>query len=297
MRGLCAGVSVMLLVLMTACSSDGPGEPSVPEFPQVRSGADISLPLSQFRVLEADYPAIHRAVQILQDQCARRFGARSTDWGAPDLGAVHLDLGRRYGLSDAGLAERYGYHLPGQGASAKERSGGGWNPDEREQLIVTGTRPDGSPPASPPRDEAGSPLPHGGCAAEAWRKVTLGKAPDLAQVERLERESFKRSERDSRVRAAWHDWSSCMAGEGYRFDSPWQPNDRQWSDPVSEAESATARADMRCRERTNLVGIWLAVERAYQRDLIARNKTALNETLSRLRAQAAHAAEVVAEAA
>jgi hypothetical protein len=45
---------------------------------------------------------------------------------------------------------------------------------------------------------------------------------------------------------------------------------------LTPAEIATAKADVACKQQTNLVGIWFTVESAHQRTLIIQNTTALN---------------------
>jgi hypothetical protein len=64
-----------------------------------------------------------------------------------------------------------------------------------------------------------------------------------------------------------------MAGFGLKFSSPWQANDAGWKmdEPPTTDELRTATSDAHCRDKTNLVGIWYAVESGYQNEIISMN--------------------------
>ena len=111
------------------------------------------------------------------------------------------------------------------------------------------------------RDADGDKLPQGGCIGEAdW---TLGGAQPPAPADVLD--VYKSAESDSRVQDAWKSWSTCMKDAGYDYKSPWEPNNAKWPEQVSQKEIDTAVDDVKCRQSTNLVGTWMAVEAAYQR--------------------------------
>ena len=61
-----------------------------------------------------------------------------------------------------------------------------------------------------------------------------------------------------------------MAASGYGYADVWAANnDIRWeSETPSQVEIDTATTDVTCRQRTELVGTWLAVETAYQRQAV-----------------------------
>ncbi|MER7001147.1 hypothetical protein [Streptomyces sp. NPDC000410] len=108
----------------------------------------------------------------------------------------------------------------------------------------------------------------------------------------LSKLTFRWAEEDPRVRAAFAAWSRCMAEAGHTYKDPWEPNDiPTWEDPAQE--NKTAVADVRCKHRTNLAGIWMVVEAAYQHAVVEENRTALNAVEELLHTQLAHARAAV----
>jgi hypothetical protein len=102
--------------------------------------------------------------------------------------------------------------------------------------------------------------------------------PDELLAQRLSLDSYGRSRQDPQVQAVTRQWSRCMAARGYAYPGPLDPPaDRRFRGPVSATEIATAAADIACKRRTNLLGVWSAVETAYQLPQIAANRTALEQ--------------------
>ncbi|HEY3483105.1 MAG TPA: hypothetical protein VGL02_29870, partial [Streptomyces sp.] len=125
-------------------------------------------------------------------------------------------------------------------------------------------------------------VPSGGCNGEATAALG-GKDgrygnPDIA--ESIQADSFTRSQSDARVLKAFAAWSACMRTSGYVYKDPnAATDDPRWAasaDPTA-AEIATARADVACKRRTDLVGVWSSVESAYQGAAIHLNATALQQ--------------------
>lgn len=84
-----------------------------------------------------------------------------------------------------------------------------------------------------------------------------------------------------------------MGRSGYDYDSVWEPNNQNWPEPVGEEEIAVAEADVACKQEVNLVGIWFAVESAYQRRTIQQNAEDLEPHRLVLEAEVANAAAVL----
>ena len=252
------------------------------------------MPLDAFRHSSDDYLDLQLAAWQLISDCVQRFGAEYTVSEAAVADGVppafFFGNERRYGLFDAGSASQHGYHLPPEGLDPGRKEEG-WNPSESELVLVRGSdRP------STPTDGNGQPLPDGGCIGEANRILLIGvpnQRIDEALPNTLAGASFEQSEADSRVRNVMKQWSECMDRSGLDYDNIWEPNDETWPEPVSEEEVAVASADVTCKQEVNLVGIWLAVESAYQDRAIREHTTELNNIANKLSIEHKNAARIV----
>jgi hypothetical protein len=124
-------------------------------------------------------------------------------------------------------------------------------------------------------------VPAGGCHGEAQRRLAFvdpstKQAVDDYLPQGLSLESFQRSQDDSRVQAAYADWSSCMRAKGHDYPKPLDPyGDPKLRPAGSARERHTATDDVACKKSTNLVGRWYAVESAYQTAQIHDHETEL----------------------
>jgi hypothetical protein len=90
---------------------------------------------------------------------------------------------------------------------------------------------------------------------------------------------------DSRYQAAVADWARCMTESGFTYTNPLDAiGDPRWrratapdgsTPPASPAEVAAASADVNCKIKTNLVGIAVAVQSAYDNKYIESHRTQL----------------------
>ncbi len=258
-----AGASLIAALALTGCAA-GPndagseGEPVVEAISTVDSADDITLPLDAYSFTEREDRTISRAYLLLVKRCGERFGVTVTMPPPENPSPVYL-AARRYFIIDPNEAAQYGYNRPPSGSEEDDKAGG-WNPSDRE-LAVLGRRTSG---AEELRDRSGAALPDGGCLGEAGR--ALGVPPVGADdiVRRLASDAYDRAETDSRVVAAFTAWSRCMKRSGYSYETPWEPNNLDWPEPAQSAEIATAKADVACKRETNLAGVMMAVEAAYQ---------------------------------
>jgi hypothetical protein len=217
---------------------------------------------------------------MLGRDCMRRFGL---DWpvieGAPP-DSNQPPHRRRYGLFDLEHAQQHGYH-------PDPTKQGGWEPViERdatpEEMAVWAGR--GRAQIN------GQPVPEGGCAGEAIQKLADG-APPPPQIfpEQLANEAHKRAEQHSSVREAMNRWSDCMKRRGFQYQTPSDANnDSRWhTNQPEQPEIETAKADVICKQESNLVAIWYGVEIAYQKKIIEEKSSQLeaakayNETIIR----------------
>lgn len=142
----------------------------------------------------------------------------------------------------------------------------------------------------------GKAIPEGGCIGQAQREVE-GAAAGSTVTNELGYAAWEASNTDSRVLAGFSEWSRCMATAGFDYKTPMDANnDQRWAGPkASSEEIAVAVADVKCKKVTNLVGIRLAVDTAYQLRAIAANSEKLQSLRVALDRQGSNAAAVLAK--
>jgi hypothetical protein len=92
---------------------------------------------------------------------------------------------------------------------------------------------------------------------------------------------------DSRYVSAVAKWSACMKDQGFPYTDPLAAvGDAKWRtlDAASPQEIATATADVQCKISTNLIGIAVAVETAYDQRYIDAHADALTAYQARVTA-------------
>ena len=276
-----------------AASSFTPVPPVLPaNITPVLDTSTLRLPLDSFSATAVQQVKISRAVVVLAATCERRFAVSNTNPGTVE--PVSIDNSRRYGVTSDAQVATWGYHAPNSlsGATDSKDAPDGWHPNRLEALVAYGN---GSGAASL-RDDAGVGLPSGGCYGEAWSKLADGQVVDPDLVDNLAQQASTLTESDARVISAFARWSDCMDVAGFAYATPWAANDAGWdmSKPASALEIATARADVECRTSTNLVGVWSAVERGYQEELISYHRSDLDRIANQLSAQESAADRVLA---
>lgn len=244
---------------------------------RVTSPNQIELPFYAYQDTAEENKRTLQAAYLLYRQCAERFGSTYT---AP-VGAnpsPEWEDAHRYGIINAKRAAAFGYRPPDlepDVAAADDKSGASaWNPSPKEQLVVRG----GEAPNPSITDASGEPLPAGGCGKIVSEQLGFASKPGGLQEASLA--SFEFAQADERVQAAWDEWADCMREKGYDYKSPWDPNNADWPEEVTQKEIQTASDDVACRVETNLVGIWMAVEAAYQKQSIEENPEAFAELKS-----------------
>jgi len=241
------------------------------------------LPIESYMFSAKQTNFIDKAFSDVTRQCMARFDLPYDSQHPPAINVRLLD--RRYGVTDARSAARYGYHLPpdspqavAQAQSERHRSSP-LGPDELR--VLSGLR-SGVPVSRPSSQRAGSyrgvPIPEGGCFGEARRALDEnGPGEDFTLVHQLNVESFNQSATAPSVRAAVGQWSRCMSATGYSHSDPLAALaafDIGTAAP-SQQELRTAEADVRCKSRTHLVAAWTAAEVAIQNESIRVNHAEL----------------------
>ena len=114
-----------------------------------------------------------------------------------------------------------------------------------------------------------------GCLAETNNEL-YGNGGGLSDpVPEIAIQSATWTQSDPRVEAVDAAWSRCMALRGYKYNSPQQAAGARWPSKPTPTETATAEADVACKQAVNLDNTWLAVEAAYQAALIGQDLTTL----------------------
>jgi hypothetical protein len=262
----------------TADRDAGPG--AAGGTPVLLRTADLRLPLDDYLPSLADAGRLARAGRALVRQCMGELGFHgyAPPDPAPTAGPRTWNE-RRYGLADPAEATR-GY-WPATRAAAGRRT------------PSVATAAEGAAVTGRVRVANGRPVPQGGCGTEAQRRLTAHdpRGADKYLVQRLVSDSFFGSQQDPRVRAATGAWASCMKAAGFFYAGPLDPpKDQRFQGAATRLEIATAEADVVCKRRTNLVGVWFTVEAAQQNSLIEANRPALELARAAFQAELAIAA-------
>jgi hypothetical protein len=282
-----------------ACGAPAPSasprtasEPPIGTAPLVLDSVGLQLPVQDYMLSTAELEEVAGARMNLVIACMGRFGIEIpvSDTTSSDLYGPKSLTDRRYGITDAASASQYGFGLGPRDPALQGK------PDQPDLDSVGRTALTGQGQAV----VGGKSVPEGGCLAEAERELGKGvpAGADSNLPQRVQFQSFEMSKRDSRVAEIFVEWSHCMAAAGYRYSSPLQSAaDPRFTDSsVSQEEESVAAADVACKEKTNLVGVWFTVESAYQRDAIRSDLAAVELARSALKQQLANARSVLGDA-
>jgi hypothetical protein len=249
-----------------------------------------TLPLAAYTPTPKDLAVTRNATAILADQCLAKYGVPKVL--KPDA-PVEADLGdRRYGVTIASNAREFGYHLtPAQDDTPTQAQLQARNPTltTQEQMLLTGGRSNTT--------IDGLAVPPGGCLGAAAQVLNGGHPVlDTSLVTKLDQALYSESMTTPQVRAAFTDWSNCMAAEGIKATDPMSLLSAQDLKPPhpSQQEILTAEADVGCKARTDLVRRWAAVETTLQDAAINQHRTQLEAIRGQLARQAQTARTVVA---
>lgn len=238
--------------LLAGCSAS-PGLEVAP--PKLLRSVDLRLPLDDYLLSPAELRDLSAARVLLIRRCMTAAGLDypSRADSAPKGPMTWNE--RRYGITDPDLAAVDGY-----GLGAREPVSGKPAPrlDAEQRAALDGPQ---------------------GCTVRAGEEQRRGDPKlDRDLPRRLTAASFARSRRDPAVVDVAREWSDCMRAKGFRYTDPLAPPaDRRFAGPgePAAAEIATATADVECKRRTNLVGVWFTAESAIQDGLVAGNRAEL----------------------
>ncbi|MEU9301661.1 hypothetical protein [Streptomyces sp. NPDC048269] len=284
-----ASPAVLLATLLVGCSGAGGAGGGEPELGPVAVNpptAGLSFPMDTYTDTDAERLRMGRVQQTLVARCMARFGftyegvqGGGTSAGGPEDRHRYL-----FGLADPAFAAAHGY----------DKSAGGGTPakppapqlSDSAYVVMNGEQrgaQGGKIPDAKSEEEAaqvdsglsaaGQKVPAGGCGREGYRKLyaPTKDSVDLLFAFGLASEAHDRSKQDSRVVDVLKKWSACMNKSGYGgIGTPYEVVEKLGlENETGGAKAVTAAtADVACKREVNLVGIWAAVEKAYQERLV-----------------------------
>ncbi|MHA5047931.1 hypothetical protein [Streptomyces sp. SD15] len=294
--------AVVVLVAMAALSGCGglgsaSAEPDLGSVPTPSSldPAKISTPLDAYLSTPEENYTLKKARILLVNQCMRQLGYPDNPQplGAY-TGKAYLEHSE-FQVAPVSQVEQYGYESPQdentQGQSAEAT------------YTKKTTKLQGQLLSGRIATFNGKTVPKGGCEGEALRTLTKGATtpqeitmPDGSKagageggfgegyaemmVSSARGKAMTKVRSDSRYEKSTAEWSDCMKSQGYEYDTPTEPrNDKRWSDTsqVGKAETTTAVADMRCKQKVNYLGIGVALVSAYEKQVIEENAEILQD--------------------
>ena len=267
-------------LLLTACATrsgpSGPSDPfartelTPPALGTTPAGSVAALPLDAYvDNSPADGNLLIEVNGLLTQQCMKGKGFSYRP--ATPSGTASTAPAPVYGITDLRQATSYGY---GGAPSGTGKASG--VPSITQQLAVHGAgwvialyggNYDGQHPAAAL-----------GCvdsAADPLYESAYGTI-DRSIVGELGSDALNRTEADPRIVALFQAWSSCMSARGFNYPDPMHAAGQRWPALASATERATAVADVRCKQSTDLARIFSTADAGYQQQLIAQNKAALD---------------------
>ena len=219
----------------------------------------LKLPIDRYLWSASETTTLHQAEDAMIATCLRQFDMTLPAPPTTDDLAPESPTARRYGMTSMSEARRYGYRLPAA-LSAPGQQPSPATEDDRVLGVITGAV----------TTVAGKSVPQGGCAGQADREIGHGAPVGVAdQAQDVNGRAWELARDDPRVQSGFAAWSNCMRAAGYTYPDPIAPmNDSGFSGVPTEIEKAVAAADVGCKDKTNVTGIWYAYDVAYQEALI-----------------------------
>ncbi|MFF4186426.1 hypothetical protein ACFYZ9_24905 [Streptomyces sp. NPDC001691] len=290
---LAALTGAVALLAAAGCSgsSQQPAQPKTDAVPRITEASQIKpLPLDAYTLNQQQYLDTLNAQRVLARRCMTQYGI---DWHGSDVvdpAPVGQKLDTLFLIIDENRASRYGYHSPDDHSKNGGKSSAGNDPTPVEKSVFTGTYK--GPQIN------GHSVPKGGCSAVVEAELTKGGAPGVGifDAANVMLGPYQQSKSDSRVLDAFSAWSTCMKDKGYTYKTPDDAvNDPAWRAPQpTSTEIATARADVACKQRTNVVGTWWAVLTAYENKYIDEHAEDLTKVKRQVDATLRNSATILA---
>lgn len=253
----------ILIIALAGCASTQPSvsptsEPPIGPITRVIKATQVVRPIDSYLPDLQEVTALWRARYVAMNQCLSDHGSSARFVQDANMGAFiaamvkqRTTMSDAYGFFDVENASQYGYHLsPADNVPVVERI-----PDGVSAGLAKICR-----------------------AAGVAATIGLVSITDLADSKALPDGGPPLALSDSRFRAGVTAWRKCMADHGYPNSDPVSlPFDARWQGPdaKSGADIPVATTDINCKVNTNLVGIYLAVQSAYDQRYIDSHATQL----------------------
>lgn len=259
--------------------------------PQVRTAADLSLPLDRFDLSSDEQSIVQEARFKLLKACMRTFDAQLAP---PEVSPVRVPRNAAY-LQWLGHYEvaKYGYAGPpglAEEIDAAQDGRRGFAVSRASMQVLKGQV----------KEAAGRDVPAGGCDGRVAGLLDssggdlVGSALPAGGEQRLYEWADEAAEagNDPRLHEAEAVWSACMKDAGFDYATPIKAQlDPRWAVTVNNDDNPpprgtadeirTAVADEKCRISTNYYGARKAIYTEYQEKLIAEHRTELDAIRSR----------------
>lgn len=293
-------LAVVIGTAIAGCGSDQPAAAKLAPVPvpTPTSWAQLQLPIDAYELNETQTAQVQYVGQRLLQACMAKYGFTypPANWInvteiSETVHAQQIADSRRWGISDPVAAREYGYHLPPMGSPSQQQTA--QQIRMRSLPRAESTVLYGSASASSSHGQA---IPVGGCTDQSTRELNatgVSQAGSMLVAE-IDRNGFEKALSDSRTLAVFGQWSACMKSHGYDYSSPFQPysSGTQTASPTS-AEIQTAKADVACKMKTNLLGVTFAVESDIENQMIEQNAQALAHLKTSVAAQQRALAQLV----
>ncbi|MEU8516848.1 hypothetical protein AB0C76_35460 [Kitasatospora sp. NPDC048722] len=295
-RGRSLAALLLVPLVLTAGCASGPATPAAPaarpsasltpmdpppigDVPRLSEVGDRTLPIEAYLLSGEQFRQYDAAQTVLVARCVRGFGLEYSRPPGSGAAPSQSQTTHRYDPVELADVSVHGYHAPDPGG-ARKPSGGPSMSAELTTVLGTGLGSGGRPAPGAATEFRGKGLPPGGCIGAAQKELTSrgGTGRDADVAVGINYEGFERSMTDPRVRTVFQDWSRCMGDRGYSYATPGDAlKDSRWAAGAapSAEEIATATADVDCKARTNVVGVWFTVESAYEDELIRQHQPEL----------------------
>ena len=245
---------------------------TVGPIPPADSGQSISLPLNSYAdVSGLQQTVLAEAVSLLTQKCmADRGFVYSSQTSPVQEQALLESIEYRYGITSLSDASTFGYGQP-PASSAPPSAGlflGGFASfaEARQKAAMAEALLGFAPGVRI------APSHEPGCLNLVSNEIYRAGSSQLGDpVPAIAEQASTWTQTDPRVIAVDAAWSRCMAERGFHYGSPLQPSEHNWPRHPTKTETATALADVTCKQQTNLTNTWLTVEAAYQTALIGQN--------------------------
>ena len=264
------------LAVPAAAGFNGRPKIAVPPIPSASSGQTISLPLNSYaEVSGLQQTVLAEAQSLLTQQCMAARGFVYTSQATTTQEQMILQaIEYGFGVTSLSDASAYGYRLPAAASGAPPGGlflGGfsSFNALRQDSALAVALL------GFAPGVRIG-PVHEPGCLNVANNEIYRpGSSEPGDPVPAIAQQATVWTQTDPRVLAVDAAWSRCMARHGYHYGNPQQAADHNWPAHPTAAETATAVADVTCKQQVNMVNTWLTVEAAYQTALIGQDLGAL----------------------